>query len=940
MKNEQENQCVIISGESGAGKTEASKKIMQYIAAVSGEGQGVDRVKRCILESNPLLEAFGNAKTIRNNNSSRFGKYMEIQFDKGGAPKGGRIRNFLLEKSRVVGQQKNERNFHIFYQLISGISDDLRQEFLLDKPESFYYLAQSGCTTVNGINDVSEYEDTMRAMDSLNISKDIQYKIQKLLAGILWLGNINIVDSNGKSAIEDDTILGVAAQLLGVEKDQLGTCLTVKVTRMRGDTMTTDLPPQKAMETRDALAKAIYSRLFDYIVAAINLAMESKESDLLVIGVLDIYGFEIFDNNGFEQFCINYVNEKLQQLFIELTLKGEQEEYKKEGIKWTPIKFFNNKIVVDLIEARRNAIISALDDTCAMMHNAEPEKCDGKFQDRLKTISNVHLMPQQETFTVKHYAGDVNYTTSGFTEKNKDLLNLNLIDLMKSSSDAFNVSLFPEDTSGSKRPTTAGHKIKKQACELIDALISCAPHYIRCIKPNETKSAKDFDNKRVKHQAQYLGLKENVRVRRAGFAYRREYDSFFRRFRILHKDLRNFTGSDEEGTKVLLEKIDIPADEYQFGTTKLFIRQPETFFSLEERRERIFIDAAIKIQRYFRSWKLRKYYAELRQQAAQLYQVSKQRRRVSINRVFVGDYVHYLDNPQLVAAMKPHASEGGVIFSDTGLRPVKKKLFGHRMQEVYLLLTPQAFYQLESVKINRRQHQIQVTSRVPFKSISKISMSTLGDNYMCFHRLSEAEPDLFFECEHSTELLTILNDQYTAAINNALDLVFADNFVYQATAKGKKKTAIFVENEKYKWEPNVSGKSSQWKIEITPHLPPDTEPKCIFAAKKKEPTNIQRVSLQPRYENRRASIIQPTLAKKEVTRSSGGGGPSSPSMPSRAPPPPPSKKLVQYVKCCYDYEAASESEMTIVADQYYILITKDSTGWWHGASLDESTSGF
>ncbi len=394
MITEEDNQCVIISGESGAGKTESAKLVMNYIASVSGRGGDasniVDQVKHVILESNPLLESFGNAKTLRNNNSSRFGKYFEINFTKAGAPVGGKISNFLLEKSRVVGPGVKERNFHIFYQLTKGSTGQLREHLGMTDPSYFSYLRCSGEYNADGIDDIQEFKDMEKAMDICQISPNDKQSIFDIAAGILHLGNVDFVEADNPAAstVSDKDTLAFPAYLLGLKEDMLQDKLLSRVMRTgggrRGSTYNVNLNVQQARGTRDALAKALYSRMFDWIVSSVNLAMEKlaanlRKSQILCLGVLDIFGFEIFERNGFEQFCINYVNERLQQIFIDLTLKSEQEEYQREGIEWNNIDYFNNKIVVDLIENKKPpGIMAILDDVCSTMH-AVNEGADSTF---------------------------------------------------------------------------------------------------------------------------------------------------------------------------------------------------------------------------------------------------------------------------------------------------------------------------------------------------------------------------------------------------------------------------------------------------------------------------------------------------------------------------------------------------------------------------------
>ncbi|KAK2589113.1 hypothetical protein KPH14_001939 [Odynerus spinipes] len=327
MLIDNESQCVIISGESGAGKTVAAKYIMSYIARISGGGERVQKVKDVILESNPLLEAFGNAKTMRNNNSSRFGKYVRMQFGAGGQPNGGKISNFLLEKSRVTCHNPGERNFHVFYQLATGANSQMKSDLGLMDLENYQYLSYGGNHRVEGTNDARDLQETLKALRVMGIQDTEVSDIFKLVSGILHVGNIDFVENGNYSQVADKRFLDFPAYLFGISAETLSHKLTSREFESKwgsqSESVDVTLNVEQALYTRDALAKDIYARLFDYLVKKINLAMETNENSF-EIGILDIYGFEIFDKNGFEQFCINFVNEKLQQIFIELTLKAEQ----------------------------------------------------------------------------------------------------------------------------------------------------------------------------------------------------------------------------------------------------------------------------------------------------------------------------------------------------------------------------------------------------------------------------------------------------------------------------------------------------------------------------------------------------------------------------------------------------------------------------------------
>ena len=613
MLNEKENQCVIISGESGAGKTEAAKKIMFYIAEVTGDSGELERVKNIILETNPLLEAFGNAKTLRNNNSSRFGKYFELHFTKEGDPTGGVITNYLLEKARVAFQIPGERNFHVFYQFCVGATQQEKNQFGIAQPDSFYYTSWGNASVVNGIDDVQEWKDTRHAMDVIGLNPQEQNSILKILAAILWMGNIQYSEAKDKVSIQDKSVLDYVAGIIGVKPGFLQNALETRTVETkhgmkRGTSYKVPLNGVQAAAARDGLSKTIYSRLFDWLVQRLNKALVTNKKDLS-IGVLDIYGFEVFEKNSFEQLCINYVNEKLQQIFITYTLKNEQEEYVREGIKWTEIKYFNNKIVCDLIEERNPpGIFSILDDVCKTVH-ALAEGADEALQQRITGCNNnSQFNLRGKRFLIKHYAGDVTYDIPGLVEKNKDTLSNDLIELVQSSSDSFLVSLFPEDTENEKVSSTAGSKIKTSANLLVKALALCHPHYVRCLKPNDEKLADHFVHERVLHQVVYLGLLDNVKVRRAGFAYRTVFEKFLERYYLIsartsYAASNIWKGDVKAGCRAILEDAPVGPEEWQIGKSKVFLKSPETLFAFEDLRVNYYHNMASRIKSAYRIFK-------------------------------------------------------------------------------------------------------------------------------------------------------------------------------------------------------------------------------------------------------------------------------------------------------------------------------------------------
>ncbi|KAL0034959.1 hypothetical protein WJX79_002631 [Trebouxia sp. C0005] len=626
MRKDNKSQSILVSGESGAGKTETSKLIMKYLAWMGNGGaeEGAPGVEQQVLESNPLLEAFGNAKTIRNDNSSRFGKFVELQFNKAGRISGAAVRTYLLERSRVVQLTDPERNYHIFYQLCDGATAAEKERWSLKAPQEFHYLNQSSCYNLPRVSNAEEYRHTRRAMTNVGIPGGEQDAVFQLVATVLHLGNLEFTEAgehDSSQVVESSAAaLEAAARLLGVQSDSLSRALTTRTRHTVDGPIVSPIDVKAALDNRDSLAKTIYSRMFDWLVAKINTAIGQDDTAPTLVGVLDIYGFECFKENDFEQFCINLANEKLQQHFNQHVFKMEQAEYEREAIDWSYIEFVDNQDVLDLIE-KRLGILDLLDEQCRFPKATNVDFANRLYSSPEVTSSTRFSKPKlsQTGFAVEHYAGGVGYKTDNFLVKNKDFVVAEHQQLMQSSDQPFVRMLFPVEpeavADGGKggrgkvgqgyKFSSVGSRFKKQLSELMEALHRMEPHYIRCIKPNSQNKPLQFENTNVLHQLRCGGVLEAVRISCAGFPTKTLYEDFVDHFWNLVPELltADHDLDDKALSKAVLKKANLQG--YQCGETKVFLRGGQMAV-LDTMRTDIMHKAAVTIQRHARGFVVRR----------------------------------------------------------------------------------------------------------------------------------------------------------------------------------------------------------------------------------------------------------------------------------------------------------------------------------------------
>ncbi|XP_070398919.1 unconventional myosin-XV [Nothobranchius furzeri] len=628
MMDAKQNQVIIISGESGSGKTEATKLVLRYLTAIHHKSSLAQQIE--ILEAAPLLESFGNAKTVRNDNSSRFGKFIEV-FLENGMFSGAITSQYLLEKSRIVFQAKDERNYHIFYEMLAGLPSQQKQAFYLQDAETYYYLNQGGNCMIKGKSDAGDFHRLLSAMDILHFTPDDQSAIFRVLSSILHLGNVYFQrhESDGQevASVVSAQEIRVVAELLQISPEGLEKAITYKTTETMRDKIYTPLSVENAVDARDAVAKILYSLIFHLLTERINAQVYPRQH-CPCISILDIYGFEDLTFNSFEQLCINYANEYLQFFFNRIVFREEQEEYSREQVPWENITFSDNQPCIDLIAAKPHGILRILDDQSCF-----PQATDHTFLQKChyhhghNPLYQKPKMPLPE-FTLKHFAGRVTYQVHKFLDKNYDQVRQDVLDLFIQSRNKMMSNLFlaHAEATGQKKgghmrksssvtrkyqAPTVSSKFQQSLMELVEKMERCNPFFVRCIKPNNIKRPGVFEDELVGSQLRHSGVMETIRIRREGYPIRMTFYAFLFRYKSL-VGIRELPEANGENCVILLSKLSpLRPGVYHIGVTKLFFKE-DIYQLLECKRERSRTLAALTLQRYTRMFFVRKRFVEFR----------------------------------------------------------------------------------------------------------------------------------------------------------------------------------------------------------------------------------------------------------------------------------------------------------------------------------------
>merc|ERR1719392_591857 len=648
MLQDREDQSILCTGESGAGKTENTKKVIQYLAYVAASkpkgsshaptsndgGLNFGELEQQLLKANPILEAFGNAKTVKNDNSSRFGKFIRINFDASGYIAGANIETYLLEKARIIRQAPDERTFHIFYQLLMGSSKEFKSQLLLDDAKNYTYMTQGGLR-VPGIDDIEEFAATQNAMKVMGITDEDMISIWRVISASLLFGNMEFKQERNtdQATLPDNTVAQKVAHLLGIQVTDLTKAFLKPRIKVGRDYVTKAQTKEQVEFAIEAIAKATYERLFKWIVTRINRSLDrTKRQGASFIGILDIAGFEIFDLNSFEQLCINYTNEKLQQLFNHTMFILEQEEYQREGIEWKFIDFgLDLQPTIDLIE-KPMGIMALCDEECWF-----PKATDKSFVEKLVSSHSAHpkFMKSdfrgEADFSVMHYAGQVDYSAKKWLMKNMDPLNENIVQYLQASQDSFVCHIWKDaeivgmaqqamtDTQFGRVTRkgmfrTVSQLYKEQLSKLMVTLRNTNPNFVRCIIPNHEKKAGKINAPLVLDQLRCNGVLEGIRICRQGFPNRIPFQEFRQRYELLTPNVipKGFMDGKKSCEKMIVA-LELDPGLYRIGQSKIFFRAG-VLAHLEEERDLRITDLVVKFQAYCRGLLARRNYIKRTQQ--------------------------------------------------------------------------------------------------------------------------------------------------------------------------------------------------------------------------------------------------------------------------------------------------------------------------------------
>lgn len=779
LVEEGENQSILVTGESGAGKTENTKKVIQYLAAVAtsdfdtpltgrAPGKQLSNLSQQILRANPILESFGNAQTVRNNNSSRFGKFIRIQFTRSGQIAGAFIDWYLLEKSRVVKISQQERSYHVFYQLLAGTDQRMREALLISgmDVEHFAYT-RGGNDTIAGVSDRDEWNTLIEAFHIMNFSEKEQMAIFKTIAAILHLGNVSVRQESragDQASLDPEARASIdkACRLLGVQTEPFINGLLHPKVKAGREWVEKVQTPEQVRLAIDALSKGIYERGFGDLVSKINTQLDRggvSGDDSHFIGVLDIAGFEIFETNSFEQLCINYTNEKLQQFFNHYMFVLEQEEYAREQIEWQFIDFGKDlQPTIDLIELPNPiGIFSCLDEDSVM-----PRATDKSFTDKLhslweKKTSKYAPARTRQGFILTHYAAEVEYSTEGWLEKNKDPLNDNLTRLLACSKDNHISTLFSDCVDELDEPYSPRSRVKKglfrtvaqrhkeQLSSLMRQLHSTQPHFVRCILPNHKKKPKQFQAPLVLDQLRCNGVLEGIRIARTGFPNRLTFAEFRSRYEVLCENMPKGYLGGQEAAKIMLECLKMDKSNYRVGLTKVFFRAG-VLADLEEQRDGLIRDIMSRFQSIARGFMQRRV-------------AFKQLYRAEATRVIQRNLNVYLDlqsNPwwRLFVRMKP------LLGATRTANEVKKR--DEKIEHLNIKMRQEAA-ERHRVEEERRRAEIDVQR---IQQTLEAERALALDKEEIFKRLQYRESELSEKLSEAITEQESLEDQLDAAIDS------------------------------------------------------------------------------------------------------------------------------------------------------------------------------